>query len=129
MQLKLLVTSPLFDHYDLLILIRSIVISASNTAFEGVFESHKYDGKSSKNNWHYVTITYDSDNGNYVWTNKAGRKWKLYPSSVSDELKVGPDCPYYKSGHEAVNFTASGVYGPHGEFYSRECKCNFIDVR
>ena len=98
---------------------------APNTAFEGNFESHRHDGTSAKNNWHFVTITYNADQGTYTWKNKANRQWTLYPSSVENVLKVGTDCPYYKNGHVTATFTTNGVLGPHGELYTRKCKLVF----
>ena len=59
-----------------------------------------------------MTITYDAASRNYIWSNKAGVKWRLYASSVTGELKVGNGCPYYKSGHVVARFTEKGVFGP-----------------
>ena len=94
---------------------------AANPGFVGDFENHKY---TTKNNWHYVSITYDSVKGTYKWENKAGVSWTLYPTNNGNELKVGTDCPYYKNGHVVAKFDANGVEGPHGEIYSRKCECS-----
>jgi len=85
--------------------------------FVGRFENHNYD-KKGKNNWHYVTIA-KHENSYYVWKNAAGVQWKLYPYN-KDTLRVGPDCPYFKSGHKYAKFSNGGVYGPWNEFYQHE---------
>lgn len=65
----------------------------------GTYECIEYDEK-DKNNWHFVTITKESDT-RLRWTNDAGVSWNLhlieYESGFdSTKLKVDEACPYYK---------------------------------
>ncbi|XP_066925289.1 uncharacterized protein [Clytia hemisphaerica] len=92
----------------------------ANPAYVGTFENLQYVEGVDKNDWHYVTITYNAASKSYTWSNQAGVSWSLYPTSKSGELRVGQDCPYYSTGHTIANFTADGVYGPWDEFYSRK---------
>ena len=65
------------------------------------------------NDWHYVTITYDSKTLTYTWENRASRKWSLYPTDKDDELRVGEDCPYYSDGYKIARITEEGIFGAH----------------
>lgn len=95
---------------------------APNPSFLGDFENHLYE---TKNDWHYVKISYNYGQGTYTWRNKAGISWTLYPTNNGNQLKVGNDCPYYKNGHVKATFDANGVAGPWGEIYSRRCRLSF----
>ena len=91
----------------------------------GQFENYLYDN-GGKNNSHYVTITYNNATETYTWKNQAGENWTLYPTAKLNELKVGPDCPYYSDGYIVAKLTTDGVYGPGNELYTRTCKTMFI---
>jgi len=96
-------------------------VRVANPAYIGTFENLQYVKGAGKNDWHYVTITYNAASKSYIWSNRAGISWSLYPTSKSGELRVGQDCPpYYSTGHTIANFTADGVYGPSNELYSRK---------
>lgn len=86
--------------------------------FEGKYVCNQYDD-ADKNDWHYVTISYNAASKCYKWTNRAGVTWSLYPRGKNDSLEVGTDCPYYNDGHTEAAFTKEGVYGPWKEFYDR----------
>ena len=114
----------LFVHFSCLfnvLLIYFTHISESKPWFVGTFENHLYDN-GGKNNWHYVTITYDQANDKYIWRNRAGRSWSLYATEKENELRVGTDCPYYKSGYTIAKVNYKGIYGVGNELYSREWK-------
>ena len=98
-----------------------IFISGANPLAIGEFENHKHDGTSIKNNWHYVTITYDPIAETYTWKNKANRKWSLYPTEDESILRVGRDCPYYdETSYSKAAVTTEGIIGPHNVLYARE---------
>lgn len=84
----------------------------------GDFENHDYD-EQGKNDWHYVSISYNHFEDNYTWSNRAGVSWTLYPTERSHVLRVGEDCPYFKDGYEISEVNQMGVYGPGMEFYSK----------
>ena len=81
------------------------------------------------NDWHYVEITNPSgDGGSFQWSNAAGVTWGLI--AIQDEagtiigFEVGPDCPYYESGHMVADLVRDDngdivkVLGPWGEPYT-----------
>ena len=70
------------------------------------------------NNWHYVTISQNPKNGVYKWTNRAGITWSLYRSGPNS-LRVGEDCPYFKSGYTTARFDKQGIVGPGKQFYAK----------
>ena len=92
--------------------------SGANPLIVGEYENLRYD-ESNKNDWHYVTITYDSSNSVYLWKNRANVKWKLYPTNKKDELRVEESNPFYNSGWTIARVTNAGIYGPHNELYTR----------
>ena len=72
------------------------------------------------NDWHYVTITYDSLNSVYLWKNKANIEWKLYPTENENQLRVDESVSYYNShSWKTAEVTNKGIYGPHRELYTR----------
>ena len=80
----------------------------------------EYEKMPARNNWHYVTITYNSLNSVYLWKNKANVEWKLYPTENENELRVDKSVSYYDSANwKTAEVTNEGIYGPHGEFYTR----------
>lgn len=80
----------------------------------------EYQRKPATNNWHYVTITYDSLNSVYLWENRANKKWKLYPTENEKELRVDESVSYYNSANWTIaGVTNEGIYGPYREFYTR----------
>ena len=85
----------------------------------GTYENHLYD-KKGKNNWHYVTITYNQKASTYTWRNRANVQWTLYPTENENLLTVGKDCPYYKNGHTSAKIDSKGIYGPWNELYTRK---------
>lgn len=94
--------------------------------FLGEYENHLYD-QGGKNNWHYVTISWDTTNNNALrWTNRAGVSWTLTPTSNKEILAVGQDCPYYSRGYtQAIvqwdnNGQVTGLLGPGNEPYDRK---------
>jgi len=89
-----------------------------NPVLVGNFENHDYDAE-GKNDWHYVSISYNHFEDNYTWSNKAAVSWTLYPTERPHVLKVGEDCPYFKDGYEILEVNQMGVYGPGMEFYSK----------
>ena len=50
-----------------------------------------------KNLWYYVEVSVaDSGNMNhYLWSNKAGRSWRMTRTNEKSKLTLGPDCPYF----------------------------------
>jgi len=81
-------------------------------SYTGMYENHGYV---NKNAYHYVNIT-RKENGDYEWKNRV-TKWTLYPYEWN-ELRLGPDCPYYEDGRRYILFTDDGVWS--GEFYTKE---------
>ena len=71
------------------------------------------------NDWHYVIISQIQD-GVYKWANRAGVTWTLYQESDDKTLRVGDDCPYYKSpsNYRTATFNETGIVGPSDKFYS-----------
>ena len=76
--------------------------------------------------------------GYFTWQNRAGVKWSLKPIAKGEDdwdtskLKVGPECPYFKDGHEfaAVEWEGDAGYsavstikGPGEEAYLRQESC------
>eukprot|EP01060_Flectonema_neradi_P034148 TRINITY_DN5906_c2_g1_i1.p1 TRINITY_DN5906_c2_g1~~TRINITY_DN5906_c2_g1_i1.p1 ORF type:complete len:483 (+),score=128.90 TRINITY_DN5906_c2_g1_i1:59-1507(+) len=93
----------------------------------GKYESHIYDGTPHKNEWCFVTVTFNSFNNTFTWGNNAGNQWILYP--VHDDptmLLVDAGCPYYKEGHRSVSIrrdadgTIESLIGPREVVYSRQ---------
>jgi hypothetical protein len=86
-----------------------------------------------ENDWHTGTITAGSD-GKLVWTNKAGKSWRLKPDLARGVLVTESDCPYYgKPGGDAFRIVlargADGRYVPkvlgyqfNGAFYAKLVK-------
>ena len=62
----------------------------------GAYECHKHDGTTTKNNWHYVTVS--AEGGRVRWSNRAGVSWMLTPR-VDGDLDVGEKCPHYSNGY------------------------------
>ena len=93
----------------------------------GIYENHHYDSvPGGKNDWHYVTIR-KMDDRRWVWTNRAGVSWNLFPTAYPNKWKVSRNCPYYKTGHRLALISikengTEGIFGPHGELYSFEGK-------
>ena len=85
----------------------------------GTYENHLYD-KGGKNNWHFVTITYNQTASTYTWRNRANVQWTLYPTENENLLTVGKDCPYYKNGHTSAKIDIKGIYGPWNKLYTRK---------
>ena len=88
----------------------------------GAYECHKYDGTTTKNNWHYVTVR--AEGGRVRWSNRAGVSWMLTPRADGD-LDVGEECPYYRSGYTVCKVvrnaagSVTSLLGPSGEVYAR----------
>ena len=101
--------------------------SDANPLVTGEFENHLYDN-GGKNFYHYVNITYDKENSKYIWRNIGGVTWSLYPTGISNQLRVGTDCSYYKNGYTVANFTRMGIYGPGNEIYITTSKHNYLLV-
>ena len=74
-----------------------------------------YSG-SAKNNYHYVTITYDSFNSLYFWENRANSKWKLHPTEKEFGLRVDESVDYYSSGWTIARVTEKSIFGTYHEF-------------
>ena len=84
----------------------------------GEYENLGYSG-SAKNNYHYVTITYDSFKSVYIWKNRANSKWELHPTEEEFELRVDESVGYYSNGWTIAKVTSKGIFGPFNEFYTR----------
>ena len=88
----------------------------------GAYECHKHDGTTTKNNWHYVTVS--AEGGRVRWSNRAGVSWMLTPRADGD-LDVGEECPYYRSGYTVCKVvrnaagSVTSLLGPSGEVYAR----------
>lgn len=88
----------------------------------GNYENHTYDNTSTKNDWHYVTISQVNDT-TLKWSNRAGVSWTLTTTLDNIKLAVGSDCPYF-SGHKQVTVIwegdrVTGLLGPGDELYAR----------
>ena len=86
-----------------------------------------------------MQITWDENAGSFTWLNRAGVSWSLSAIPMGDDawstenLAVGPDCPYFNSGHTFAGLEWQGepgaselstISGPHSELYQREaCPC------
>ena len=92
--------------------------SGANPLIVGEYENLFYD-ESNRNNWHYVTITYDSSISVYLWKNRANVKWKLYPTDKEDEFRVEESNPFHNSGWTIARVTNAGIYGPYNELFTR----------
>ena len=84
----------------------------------GEYENLAYSD-AAKNEYHYVTITYDSLNSVYIWKNKANSNWKLHPTEEEFELRVDKSVSYYKDGWKIAKVKKNGIFGPGNEFYTR----------
>ena len=88
----------------------------------GAYECHKYDGTTTKNNWHYVTVS--AEGGRVRWSNRAGVSWMLTPR-VDGDLDVGEKCPHYSNGYTVCKVvrnaagSVTSLLGPSGEVYAR----------
>ncbi len=71
------------------------------TALVGEYENHLHDGKPTKNDWHYVTISRVNAT-TFKWTNRAKVSWTLMLTPDEKTLNVGPDSPYANKGHKLV---------------------------
>ena len=89
------------------------------------FENHLYD-HGGKNFYHYVNITYDKDNSKYIWRNIGGVTWYIYTIGISNQLRVGAECPYYRNGYTVANSTQMGIYGPGNAIYITTTKRNYF---
>ena len=93
--------------------------------FPGLYESHQYDN-GGKNNWHYVTIKTMKEGNGFIWENKAGVSWSLWPTTNPKVFQVAEDCPYFDV-YQSVEFeldSKNNVLGirANNEFYSVEEK-------
>ena len=93
-----------------------------------------YETAHPSNDWHYVQITWNENAGTFTWKNRAGATWSLTLIPMGDEwnttnLAVGPECPYYNSGHKFAGLEWKGipgaseistVRGPWNEPYQRK---------
>ena len=84
----------------------------------------EFEIKQPTNDWHYVTISFNSATNVYKWKNRAGKIWTLYPQT-NNTLRVGEDCPYFGKGHTSALFSSIGVYGPWNVLYQRIGKNGF----
>ena len=91
-----------------------IILGGNPSSIVGMYERNP-----PLNDWHYVTITYNPENTTYTWENKANKRWPMYPTNKTDELRVGEDCPYYESGYTIARVTDEGIFGPH-DLYIRQ---------
>ena len=83
----------------------------------GTYENLKY---TNKNNYHYVTITYNASNSVYLWKNRAGRIYKLHPTDKANELRVDENVAYYSAANwKIAKVTDEGIYGPYNELFTR----------
>jgi prefoldin subunit 5 len=53
----------------------------------------EYERVGPFNDWHYGTISASGDN--YLWTNRAGSSWTLYPDFTNDRFGTDTSNPYY----------------------------------
>jgi len=92
------------------------------------------------NDWHYVTISvvnFDNlDNGEYLWTNRAGYSWPLtQDQNKPDKLIVDPRIPYFDLGYReaALKFEDGKVVAimGHGDvwYYKTETDKSIGSVR
>ena len=80
----------------------------------------EYKRMPATNDWHYVTITYDSLNSVYSWKTKSNAEWKLYPTEKENQLRVDESVSYYHTANwKTADVTNEGIYGPYGELYTR----------
>ena len=85
-----------------------------------------------------MRITWNSATDTFTWRNRAGVSWSLTPVPKGEDdwdttkLKVGPECPYFKDGHESAavewegdpGYSAvSAIKGPWKEAYLRQESC------
>ena len=118
---KYIFTENIKNSIGLLLKINNINDLSYIYEFPGLYESHLYDN-GGKNDWHYITIKTMKDGNGFIWENKAGVSWSLWPTINPLVFQVSDDCPYFDS-YKSVAFemdSKNNVLGirANNEFYT-----------